>query len=107
MSAGGDGNKKPMSIIVTKDTLNRGLSTLHPRRRRAAMGDHPTMFFAVCGLSLLRKKLDLQISPLGNPAMKMPTPGKHFASFCRTTGNELVESTPDGNVFRFEIKRVV
>lgn len=28
-----------------------------------------------------------------------------FASFCRTTGNELLESTQDGDTFRFLIKR--
>ena len=28
-----------------------------------------------------------------------------LASFCRTTGNELMESTKDGDVFRFVIKR--
>ncbi|MFZ0570647.1 MAG: sulfurtransferase TusA family protein, partial [Rhodomicrobium sp.] len=29
-----------------------------------------------------------------------------MASFCRTTGNELVESTKDGDVFRFVIKHL-
>ena len=28
-----------------------------------------------------------------------------MASFCRTTGNELMELTKDGDVFRFLIKR--
>jgi TusA-related sulfurtransferase len=27
-----------------------------------------------------------------------------MASFCRTTGNELIESTQEGGVFRFLIK---
>ena len=27
-----------------------------------------------------------------------------FAAFCKTTGNELVESTADGGVYRFLIK---
>jgi len=36
------------------------------------------MFFTFYGLSLLKKKLDLQISALGNPAMKMPIMGVHM-----------------------------
>jgi len=28
-----------------------------------------------------------------------------FAAFCRTTGNELVESTQDGTTYSFLIKR--
>jgi tRNA 2-thiouridine synthesizing protein A len=30
---------------------------------------------------------------------------KDFEAFCRTTGNELVESKNDNNVFSFVIKR--
>ena len=30
---------------------------------------------------------------------------KDFEAFCRTTGNELVESKQDDNVFSFVIKR--
>jgi tRNA 2-thiouridine synthesizing protein A len=30
---------------------------------------------------------------------------KDFEAFCRTTGNELVESKAEGNVFSFVIKR--
>jgi peroxiredoxin family protein len=36
------------------------------------------MFFIFYGLPLLLKKLDLQISSLGNPAMKMPLFGQHI-----------------------------
>jgi len=34
------------------------------------MGLDVTMFFAFYGLTLLKKKLDLKISTLGNPAME-------------------------------------
>jgi peroxiredoxin family protein len=37
-----------------------------------------TMFFTFYGLPLLLKKLDLQVSPLGNPAMRMPMMGMHM-----------------------------
>lgn len=30
---------------------------------------------------------------------------KDFAAWCRTTGNELVESSSDGTVYRFVIRR--
>jgi peroxiredoxin family protein len=43
------------------------------------MGVDVTMFFTFYGLPLLLKKLDLQVTPLGNPAMKMPMMGMHMA----------------------------
>ena len=43
------------------------------------MGVDTTMFFTFYGLPLLLKKLDLKISTLGNPAMKMPMMGMHMA----------------------------
>ena len=43
------------------------------------MGVDVTMFFTFYGLTLLKKELDLQISPLGNPAMKMPMMGMHMS----------------------------
>ena len=42
------------------------------------MGLEVTMFFTFYGLTLLKKKLDLGISTLGNPAMKMPMMGMHM-----------------------------
>jgi peroxiredoxin family protein len=42
------------------------------------MGLNVTMFFTFYGLPLLLKKLDLQLSSLGNPAMKMPMMGMHM-----------------------------
>ena len=38
----------------------------------AALGYQVTMFFTFYGLQLLKKKLDLKVSPLGNPGMPMP-----------------------------------
>ncbi len=42
------------------------------------MGVDVTMFFTFYGLPLLLKKLDLQVTPLGNAAMKMPIMGMHM-----------------------------
>jgi len=36
------------------------------------------MFFTFYGLGLLKKKLDLKITPLGNAAMEMPMMGGHM-----------------------------
>ncbi len=38
----------------------------------SALGYDVEIFFTFYGLQLLRKKLDLQVSPLGNPGMPMP-----------------------------------
>jgi peroxiredoxin family protein len=42
------------------------------------MGVDVTMFFTFYGLPLLKKKMDPQITVLGNPAMKMPMMGMHM-----------------------------
>jgi peroxiredoxin family protein len=69
---------KSMSIIVTKGTLDWAYPPFILSTTAAAMGLGVTMFFTFYGLPLLLKKLDLQMSPLGNPAMKMPMAGMHM-----------------------------
>ena len=75
MSADGT---KSMSIIVTKGTLDWAYPPFILSTTAAALGLNVTMFFTFYGLPLLLKKLDLQMSPLGNPAMKMPMAGMHM-----------------------------
>ena len=67
-----------MSIIVTKGTLDWAYPPFILATTAAAMGLDVTMFFTFYGLPLLLKKLDLKISSLGNPAMKMPMMGAHM-----------------------------
>ena len=69
---------KSMSIIVTKGSLDWAYPPFILATTAAAMGLDVTMFFTFYGLPLLLKKLDLQLSPLGNPAMKMPMGGMHM-----------------------------
>jgi peroxiredoxin family protein len=69
---------KRMSIIVTKGTLDWAYPPFILSTTAAAMGLEVTMFFTFYGLSLLLKDLDLKMSPLGNPAMKMPMMGGHM-----------------------------
>lgn len=72
-------NTKMMTIIVTKGTLDWAYPPFILATTAAAMGVDVTMFFTFYGLPLLLKKLDLQVSTLGNPAMKMPMMGGHMA----------------------------
>jgi peroxiredoxin family protein len=72
-------NAKRMSLIVTKGTLDWAYPPFILATTAAAMGLEVSMFFTFYGLTLLKKKLDLGISTLGNPAMKMPMMGMHMA----------------------------
>jgi peroxiredoxin family protein len=68
-----------MSIIVTKGTLDWAYPPFILATTAAAMGLEVTMFFTFYGLPLLLRDVDkLQISSLGNPAMKMPMMGMHM-----------------------------
>jgi peroxiredoxin family protein len=72
-------NAKSMSIIVTKGSLDWAYPPFILGTTAAAMGVDVTMFFTFYGLPLLLKKLDLQVTALGNAAMKMPMMGGHMA----------------------------
>jgi len=69
---------KSMSIIVTKGSLDWAYPPFILGTTAAAMGLPVTMFFTFYGLPLLLKKLDLQLTAAGNPAMKMPMMGAHM-----------------------------
>ena len=71
-------NTKSLSIIVTKGTLDWAYPPFILATTAAAMGLNVSMFFTFYGLPLLLKKLDLNLSSLGNPAMKMPMMGMHM-----------------------------
>ncbi len=71
-------NTKKMTIIVTKGTLDWAYPPFILGTTAAAMGAEVTMFFTFYGLGLLKKKLDLKVSPLGNAAMEMPMAGGHM-----------------------------
>ncbi len=78
MSAQTASNQKTMSIIVTKGSLDWAYPPFILATTAAAMGVDVTMFFTFYGLPLLLKTLDLQVTPLGNAAMKMPVMGMHM-----------------------------
>jgi peroxiredoxin family protein len=70
--------EKSMSIIVTKGSLDWAYPPFILATTAAAMGLPVTMFFTFYGLPLLNKKLNLQVTAAGNPAMKMPMMGAHM-----------------------------
>jgi tRNA 2-thiouridine synthesizing protein A len=60
-----------------------------------------------CPLPILKAKKALSTLPPGGTLEVLATdPGavKDFQAFSRTTGHELIESTTEGNVFRFVLK---
>lgn len=71
-------NAKSMSIICTKGTLDWAYPPFILATTAAAMDVKVSMFFTFYGLALLKKKLNLQISPLGKPDMEMPMMGMHM-----------------------------
>jgi tRNA 2-thiouridine synthesizing protein A len=62
-----------------------------------------------CPLPILRAKKALKSMSTGQTLEVLATdPGAvaDFQAFCRTTGNELVESNQNGKVYSFLIKRM-
>lgn len=62
-----------------------------------------------CPLPILKAKKALKDVPTGGTLEVLATdPGSvaDFQAFCRTTGNELLESTQASGVYRFLIKRM-
>ena len=65
-------DEKRLAIIATKGTLDWAYPPFILSSTAAALGYETQIFFTFYGLQLLRKKLALKVSPLGNPGMPMP-----------------------------------
>lgn len=65
-------SEKKLAIIATKGTLDWAYPPFILASTAAALGYQVQIFFTFYGLQLLKKKLSLQVSPLGNPGMPMP-----------------------------------
>ena len=63
-----------MSIIATKGTLDWAYPPFILASTAAALGWDASVFFTFYGLLLLKKEIDLEVSPLGTPAMPMKMP---------------------------------
>ena len=67
-------NEKKLAIIATKGTLDWAYPPFILASTAAALGYDSQVFFTFYGLQLLRKKLDLKVTSIGNPGMPMPMP---------------------------------
>jgi peroxiredoxin family protein len=65
---------KKLAIIATKGTLDWAYPPFILASTAAALGYDTEVFFTFYGLNLLKKKMDLQVTSLGNPGMPMPMP---------------------------------
>lgn len=62
---------KRLAIIATKGTLDWAYPPFILASTAAALGYEVQIFFTFYGLQLLKRKLDLKVSSLGNPGMPM------------------------------------
>lgn len=67
-------SEKKLAIIATKGTLDWAYPPFILASTASALGYETQIFFTFYGLQLLRKKLDLKVTSLGNPGMPMPMP---------------------------------
>jgi len=65
-------SQKKLAMIASKGTLDWAYPPFILASTAAAVGYSVSVFFTFYGLQLLRKDLDLKVSPLGNPGMPMP-----------------------------------
>jgi len=63
-----------MAIIATRGTLDWAYPPFILGSTGAALGWDVKIFFTFYGLLMLQKKMNLKVSPLGNPAMPMKMP---------------------------------
>lgn len=85
-----------MSIIATKGTMDMAYPPFILASTAAALDWEVSVFFTFYGLDLLKKDLDLEVSPLGNPAMpmKMPFGPDWFKSIDWPIPNLLMSNIP-------------
>lgn len=92
-----EANKTPsMAIIATKGTLDWAYPPFILASTGSALGWDVSIFFTFYGLLLLKKDIDAEVSPLGNPAMpmKMPFGPKWFQNFVWPMPNLLMAGVP-------------
>ena len=90
-----------LTIIATKGNLDMAYPPFVLESAAAAMGWDVTILCAFYGLGLMKKKLDLKITPLGNPAMPMKSPygPKWFRNMEITAPNILMSNMPGFDKF--------
>lgn len=63
---------KKLAIIATKGSLDWAYPPFILASTASALGYDTQIFFTFYGLQLLKKKMALEVTPLGNPGMPMP-----------------------------------
>ncbi|MCW8956701.1 MAG: DsrE/DsrF/DrsH-like family protein, partial [Gammaproteobacteria bacterium] len=63
-----------MAIIATKGSMDMAYPPFILASTAAALGWNVSIFFTFYGLELLRKDVNLKVTPIGNPAMPMKMP---------------------------------
>ena len=91
-----DARTPSMAIIATKGTLDWAYPPFILASTASALGWDSSIFFTFYGLLLLKKDLDCDVSPLGNPAMpmKMPFGPKWFKDVSWPMPNLLMAGVP-------------
>ncbi len=91
-----DSKTPSMAIIATKGTLDWGYPPFILASTASALGWDTSIFFTFYGLLLLKKELNSEVSPLGNPAMpmKMPFGPKWFQNIDWPMPNVLMAGVP-------------
>ncbi|MCB1868458.1 MAG: DsrE/DsrF/DrsH-like family protein [Gammaproteobacteria bacterium] len=64
--------QKKLAIIATKGSLDWAYPPFILASTASALGYDTEIFFTFYGLQLLKKRLSLEVTPLGNPGMPMP-----------------------------------
>ncbi len=67
-------HKNRAAIIASKGTLDMAYPPLLLATGARSMGIDASIFFTLYGLNILKKKANLKIAPIANPAMPMPVP---------------------------------
>ena len=85
-----------MAIIATKGSLDWAYPPFILASTAAVLGWDVDMFFTFYGLLLLKKDINAEVSPLGNPAMpmKMPFGPQWFQDFDWPMPNLLMAGVP-------------
>jgi len=85
-----------LSIIATKGTMDMAYPPFILASTAAALDWDVSVFFTFYGLELLKKDVDLKVSPLGNPAMpmKMPVGPEWFKDIDWPIPNILMSNVP-------------
>lgn len=65
---------KKLAIIATRGSLDWAYPPFILGSTAAALGYEVQIFFTFYGLQMLKKKMDLKVTSLGNPGMPMPMP---------------------------------